>query len=96
MLDTRSNSNVLDHLMLELARYPNFGENHMLELARYPNFLMLAHPYPKIYFKMKAKNFDFSTTFRKKGNLILGGEINNNLSSCGPAWLGVTVSAYHT
>ena len=45
MLDTRSNSNVLDHLMLELARYPNFGENHMLELARYPNFLMLAHPY---------------------------------------------------
>ena len=45
MLDTRSNSNVLDHLMLELARYLNFGENHMLELARYPNFLMLAHSY---------------------------------------------------
>ena len=52
--------------------------------------------FPKIYFIMKAKKFDFSTTFRKKGNLILGGEINNNLSSCGPAWLGVTVSAYHT
>ena len=45
MLDTRSNSNVLDHLMLELTRNPNFGENNMLELARYPNFLMLAHPY---------------------------------------------------
>ena len=45
MLDTRSNSNVLDHLMLELAQYPNFGEYHMLALARYPNFLMLAHPY---------------------------------------------------
>ena len=49
MLDTRSNSNVLDHLMLELARYPNFGENHMLELARYPNFLMLAHPYDQVF-----------------------------------------------
>ena len=45
MLDTHSNWNVLDRLMLELARYPNFGEYHMLELARYPNFLMLVHPY---------------------------------------------------
>ena len=45
MLDTHSNSNVLDHLMLELALYPNFWENHMLVFARYSNFLMLAHPY---------------------------------------------------
>ena len=44
MLDTCSNLNVLDHLMLELARYPNFGEYHMLVFARYSNFLMLAHP----------------------------------------------------
>ena len=41
---TRSNFNVLNHLMLELAQYPNFGEYHMLELAQYPNFLMHAHP----------------------------------------------------
>ena len=46
VLDHRcSNSDILDHQMLELARYPNFMKNHMLELARYPNFLMLAHPY---------------------------------------------------
>ena len=33
--------------------------------------------------------FDVSTSFRKKGNLILGGETNNNLSSSGRGQLGL-------
>lgn len=33
--------------------------------------------------------FDVSTSFGKKGNLILGGETNNNLSSNGRVLLGL-------